>query len=734
MGRGKQIAVLTLIAVMVLACIYLGIQIKNRPEPTGEEPVYQGSYRETKISLPVINAEQGEEYLQLLRGMDGRPELFTIILNEERTLVQGYKKYVLNDEKKWDESEDSWMALQNFSDTPQAIRLMSYAETGTLYLVLHNIATVAPEADDVMRVTASGSVERVGVRGLYKTDSESRPIQIEKMFISNNMICITDELGDSYAYSLVSGELYASGRNGAAGSLASDGTHLYMLSQDLNSVIPYRISDGMPDAERPLWERKTSPAESAARYELPDYQLLSQDGALYLSCQDGIYSFDAASNKWKLLLSGMECIFGRPSVIQQNFISAGGNFYMFGRDILGNACCTMYDTRTEEEDADLKRTDFRISSYARNPIITETAVAFQQSNPALRVIYEPALDANPSLTPEEYRLQIQKDILDGSAADILVCDRLDYPSYIDSGFFENISDLMKPLYTAADLYGNVTNAMAQTKIFVTPAKFHIFLNYGTENALKNMDTLSDLSAYSESSKSPALGSVTPEDLARLLSSFYEKEFVPSQEIDAEALLKALNQIKVSARLTESAAEDDNAQKEPDNSTAGAEDGKTQKAESSSKKYSSSPGIARIGSAEEFRELLEALQESGLSFSGAQGRFLPCAIVGINSRSSNSKSAREFIRTMYSDDVQQTDVGEGIPMQKSVIRGWNPEIFTEEKLAQLDSCLEAADAVYDENSELYAAFLSILPDFFSGQLSAEDAVQRVLDYSPTDTSR
>ncbi|MDE7300132.1 MAG: hypothetical protein K2N94_15150 [Lachnospiraceae bacterium] len=727
MGRGKQIAVLVLIAVMVAACVYLGIQIKNRPEPSGEEPVYQGSYRETKIALPVINEEQGEEYLQLLRGMDGKPELFTIILNEDRTLVQGYKKYVLNDEKKWDEAEDDWMALEYFSDTPQAIRLMSYAETGTLYLVLHNIAAVVPEADEVVRVTTSGSVEHVGVRGLYKTDAESRPIQIEKMFISNNMICITDKLGDSYAYSLVTGELYASGKNGAAGSLASDGSHLYMLSQDRNAVIPYRISDGKPDAERRLWDRAAAPEDDAGKYELPDYQLLSHEGTLYLSCQDGIFSFDASSSEWKQLLSGMDCIFGRPSVVQQNFIAADGNLYMFGRDVLGNSCCAMYDTRTEEEDAALSRTDFRISSYSRNPIIIETAVVFQHSNPSLRVIYEPALDSDPSLTPEEYRLQIQKAILDGTAADILVCDQLDYQSYIDSGFFENISDLMKPLYTAADLYGNVTNAMAQTKIFVTPAKFHVFLNYGSEKLLENMGTLSDLSAYSERSKAPALGSVTPEELARLLSSFYEEEYVPSQEIDAEALLAALNQIRLSARLSASPAAEDGATQEPAN-------GDTQQSGNSSEKYTSNPGIARIGSADEFKELLNALETSGLKFSGAQGRFSPCNIVGINSRSGNSKAAREFIRTMYSTDVQQTNVGDGIPMQKSVILNWNPDIFTEGDLERFSACLETLDTVYNENSELYAAFLSILPALFSDEITAEDAVQRILNYIPEDISR
>ena len=138
----------------------------------------------------------------------------------------------------------------------------------------------------------------------------------------------------------------------------------------------------------------------------------------------------------------------------------------------------------------------------------------------------------------------------------MVCDELDYQAYIDSGFFENISDLMKPMYTSADLYGNLTNAMAQSKIFVTPAKFDVYLNYGAADILGRMDSLDPLAAYSENKKTPALGTVTPDELAYLLSSFYEDEFIPEQEINADALLRVLGQAKTSARLGESTSDKD----------------------------------------------------------------------------------------------------------------------------------------------------------------------------------
>lgn len=240
MGRGKQIIVLVLILAVGLGCVYLGIQIKNRPDTVEEEPVYQGTYKETVISLPIINESNGEEFLQMLRGLDGQIELFTILYNEDRTVVRGYKKYILNSEWKWDEAEADWMAEEYFEDTSMAVRIIAYAESGTVYFVLHNLTAEVPENDEVMRFTTSKALERVGVRGLYKTDGEGYPIQIKKLFISGNIVCVTDELSNSYAYSLITGELYASGKNATINGLACDDDCLYLIADGCNAVQPYR--------------------------------------------------------------------------------------------------------------------------------------------------------------------------------------------------------------------------------------------------------------------------------------------------------------------------------------------------------------------------------------------------------------------------------------------------------------------------------------------------------------
>lgn len=719
MGRGKQITVLVFITLLLFGCVYLGIQVKNKPKPSLEETVYEGSYKETTISLPVINKDGGEQFLQLLRGLNDSVELYTILYNEDKSMVRGYKKYVLNTELKWEESQSPWMELEDFSDTTHQIRMLAYADTGSVYVLLHDLAAEVPVCDDIVRIGTDGTVDRINVRGLYKTDEEENPIQIETFFIQDNMICFTDTLSNSYAYSLANGTLFAKGENAAIGSIASDGEYLYLLGKNYDEIIPYQIANGQADAPYSFALRPEIALKNQSEYEIMDYRLLSHKGTLYLSCQDGIYRYNFTASAWKQLMTGLDCIFGRPSIIGRDFIATENALYMFSRDLHGNYYFTMYSQRTEAEDEKLKRADFTILSYDRSAIITETAAAFQHNNPSLRVLYRVAREEKESLTVEEYRSQVQKELQETNKIDVLVCDELDYQSYMDSGLFENISDLMKPLYTAAGLYGNVTNAMAQTKIFVTPAKFDIYLMYGTNNLTRNNADFAAIAALSQKLSSPVLGSMNAEEIAELLGCFYEETFLKDGNIDKEALNQMLTLLPSVVNFSK------------EETNQGQEKEKDSKKNSSwfgMPSSTSVAGITRIGSKADLLAFLTALKESEATFSDAAGHFVPRDIVGINNKSNNIKTAKDFVHTLYSDSVQQADIGGGIPMQQEAVDAYADRI-TESNLTLFSQCLQAADTVYTENAELREALLAVLAPYLEEEITVDEATAQIMNYTP-----
>lgn len=737
MGRGKQITVLVFITLLLFGCVYLGIQVKNKPKPSLEETVYEGSYKETTISLPVINKDGGEQFLQLLRGLDDSVELYTILYNEDKSMVRGYKKYVLNTELKWDESQSPWMELEEFSDTTRQIRMLAYADTGSVYVLLHDLAAEVPVCDDIVRIGTDGTVDRINVRGLYKTDEEENPIQIETFFIQDNMICFTDALSNSYAYSLANGTLFAKGENAAIGSIASDGEHLYLLGKNYDEIIPYQIANGQADTPYSFALRSELILKNQSEYDIMDYRLLSHKDMLYLSCQDGIYRYNFTASAWKQLMTGLDCIFGRPSIIGRDFIATENALYMFSRDLHGNYYFTMYSQRTEAEDEKLKRADFTILSYDRSAIITETAAAFQHNNPSLRVLYRVAREEKESLTVEEYRSQVQKELQETNKIDVLVCDELDYQSYMDSGLFENISDLMKPLYTAAGLYGNVTNAMAQTKIFVTPAKFDMYLMYGTNNLTQNNTDFAAIAALSQKLSSPVLGSMNAEEIAELLGCFYEETFLTDGNIDKEALNQMLtllpSVVNFSKKETKKETEE---KKETKKETEETKEEKDKESDDKKNSHwfgmpssSSVAGITKISSKADLLAFLTALKESEATFSDAAGHFIPRDIVGINKKSNNIKTAKDFVHTLYSDSVQQADIGGGIPMQQEAVEAYGDRI-TESNLTLFSKCLEAANTVYTENAELKEALLAALTPYLNNEITADEATAKIMNYTPT----
>ena len=70
------------------------------------------------------------------------------------------------------------------------------------------------------------------------------------------------------------------------------------------------------------------------------------------------------------------------------------------------------------------------------------------------------------------------------------------------------------------------------------------------------------------------------------------------------------------------------------------------------------------------------------------------------------------------------------MQQTAVEAFAGNGIAEDKLIQLMECLEAADKVFTENTELREALSSILSPYFNGEITAEEAVAQVMNYIPS----
>ena len=252
--------------------------------------------------------------------------------------------------------------------------------------------------------------------------------------------------------------------------------------------------------------------------------------------------------------------------------------------------------------------------------------------------------------------------------------------------------------------------------------------YGKDGLPKNNDSFEAISSLAQKISSPVLGTMEAEEIAELLSSFYEDAFLVDGSIDKEALTKILTLLPSTVKLAskdKEASDDKDTEEEAKESETGDTSGWFGMPNGSFQS-----GITLIRSKEDFLSFLLALKDSGADFSDVAGHFIPRGIVGINSKGSNIKTAKEFVRTLYSDSVQQANVGLGIPMQQTAVEAFSPDGVLDDSLSLLLQCLTDADTVYKENKGLKEALLATLTPYLNSEITSEEAAEKIMDYTPS----
>jgi ABC-type glycerol-3-phosphate transport system substrate-binding protein len=73
-----------------------------------------------------------------------------------------------------------------------------------------------------------------------------------------------------------------------------------------------------------------------------------------------------------------------------------------------------------------------------------------------------------------------------------------------------------------------------------------------------------------------------------------------------------------------------------------------------------------------------IKSKGLGYSTLGDRYIPKGLIGLNSTSKEEKLAKQFISFLFTKDIQDTNLYDGLPMLQSSLQKWfneeNPGIF------------------------------------------------------------
>ena len=368
---------------------------------------------------------------------------------------------------------------------------------------------------------------------------------------------------------------------------------------------------------------------------------------------------------------------------------------------------------------------------------------FQQQNPSVRVNYRVAMEDDSSATTADVIKALNTELLAGKAPDLLLLDGLPIQSYIEKGVLTDITDLVKELTASEGLFENIINAFAKDgKIYGVPAKFTVPVLVGDNAVLDSFSSLSDIANEAKPREADTVETFrTPDGIASesLLSDYYDyfvNDWLSGKEIDDAKLISFLTdiqtinqkmkitndgQVAMGGMVISATAVDGGGEILP----IGAMDIGQGKAKSDIEQVS---GLASLGF------ILQNVQDQenmGMRSLFGKNEYTPLSGVGIVASSKQQALAKEFIKTMLSSQVQDKNLGDGLPVnEKSLQKGMEKNVKdlkleSGNDLGFLELCQNLTTPI-SVDYVIKETVLSIENDLLKGILTPQDAAKKIIE--------
>ncbi len=412
---------------------------------------------------------------------------------------------------------------------------------------------------------------------------------------------------------------------------------------------------------------------------------LTSNGALYLLDGEGGYQVSMEDGQKTHIMELTGTLMGDPSYSLTNFgVQADGSMVVFlsssgGFGDIGNAAARMGIRIGSSESGVLaiyapldpaivgERTPFSITALRNSGRLRKAVSDFQRLHPELKVSLQIQMEQGSEAPVEDHIRTLNTDLLAGKGGDIIVLDGLPMDKYASKGILMDLTDLVPELNL---LQGIVNGSTAKDgKIYLLPAQFSFGVLWGRKNLVGNIQMLDDLPYADYAQDQVPFTSRTPENWLRLLYPASEASFrdgdnrlqfdTPEFQAFLETVYELYSQQDEMSNL---------------NTQGGGNRGRMGgfNVQEMLSIYNGAVAFLPmdVGS---LMQLSTAYSVSGGRESGfitlpamdGSGRaYTPGLSVGINAKTKSPDMAKEFMRVLFSANVQESDQMNGLPVAKA----------------------------------------------------------------------
>lgn len=406
-----------------------------------------------------------------------------------------------------------------------------------------------------------------------------------------------------------------------------------------------------------------------------------KENAVYVACSEGVYRHVINGNVMEQLVSGELTNLGSPSNRATSFKVKEDGSFLIGYDS-GELDSYSYNADVPS----VPSNQIRIYSLHENKTIQQAIVNYRKNNPDVFIKLEIGVTGEDAVTSTDAIQKLNTSVLAGDGPDLIVLDGLPMDSYVEKGVLYDLSEVMKEVEQSDTYFTNVTHAyQTENGLYGVPMKFQIPIIIGNEKEITIADSLEKLSLMIQDMRAG------DNKTATIMGGYTPKEVLEHLEMGCSAawLTKEgkMDEVKLNEYLTYAKAIYESELEDLSEDMISTQIGYRKEISEMlngqmSKLLSITPQLSRmmfgdqqivvgyVDGINDYQMLLATLkQDTSISyqrFNLQSGyNFIPKGIMGVNSASKDMDTTLDFYKSLYSEKLQEADVREGFPVNKTV---------------------------------------------------------------------
>ena len=406
----------------------------------------------------------------------------------------------------------------------------------------------------------------------------------------------------------------------------------------------------------------------------------------------------------------------------------------------------------------------------------------QKAHPDVYVKVESGVSGDDAVTTSDAIRTLNTEVMGGNGPDILLMDGLPVNSYVEKGLLADVSDTVNPLISDGKLFDKIAQTYKgdDGKIYAVPMTFQVPIVIGRKSDLDKLNNLSDFASLAQDFvkdhkknenfiESYSLYSLVGDMMYTNSASWFKED----GSLDSDSLKSYLNDIKtIYNAVYETLSDKDKSDMDQMKQYYASED-----YEMDASWYGSDPsymamyimaGMNRIAygnmaGTSSLGDLASIMRkDADINYKALPGSvqnvYVPSEIIGINAKSKNIDTAKEFYAFALSADGQKAiDSYSGFPVNKerfdaSLVdpdagtEGYDPneskgswgmtdedgnEISvdsywpTDDQIAQLKNLIDSLDTPSYGDYTILSTILKDSMNAIIGDTSVDDAVEQVV---------